>query len=172
MKEEVDTEEWRLWVAPGAARAQMQIGDRDIDVRFKGSIWWSTGWAEEPTSNLSQPNGEHGKGPGASLINTGTYGSRLHISDVSESSFIGRDALIVRAVPSWDETEPPEQNELYELLACDPDELVVTIDSERGVLLRSEESIDGVVYRIVEMTSVEFDIEIPDAVFTLGMPTG
>jgi outer membrane lipoprotein-sorting protein len=61
---------------------------------------------------------------------------------------------------------------MHRLLIGDPDELLLTVDAQRGVLLRTEARLAGTSYRIVEMDEVSFDEEFGPEVFAIHPPEG
>ena len=60
-----------------------------------------------------------------------------------------------------------DRNDLHSLVIGDPDDLLLTVDRQRGVLFRTEARFQGAVYRIVEMTEVDFDEDLPPETFEI-----
>jgi hypothetical protein len=161
---------WRLWIAPGLARAQFQVGGDTVDVVFNGPTWWSVGHGVART-NAGQVQHRHGKGWGEALVETRRYIPFLEFHEIERDSVDGRDVLVVRAAPIWSDDFEAQQV-LHALIIGDPDEVLLTIDTERGILLQTEARLDSVTYRVVQVTTISFDEELAPEVFKIDPPAG
>jgi hypothetical protein len=164
------TESWRLWVAPGHKRAHYLVGGEVVDVVFEGATWWSVG-RNGALTNAGRENHGHGSGWGAALIDTRAYVRFLEVREVERATFLGRDVKVVRATPLWDEAFKA-RIALHALVLGAGDDLVLTIDAERGVILRAESRLEGEPYRVLEVTAIGFDEELAEDTFTLRAPAG
>jgi hypothetical protein len=54
----------------------------------------------------------------------------------------------------------------------DPDDVLLTVDAQRGVRLRTEARIATVAYRVVEMNEVSFDEAFAPGVVEIKLPEG
>ncbi len=154
--EPVEHEEiWSLWVTPEMRRAKFQVGDGTVDVVIKGSTFWSNGFGRSFT-NGDKKNHGHGQGDGQNLIRTTEYCGLLHVVEVSRGMRIGRDTIDAKATILEDE-DPERGQGVHGLTIGDADFLELSIDRERGVVLSASSWMGGAIYRIVEMTKVEFD---------------
>ena len=163
-----------MWCAPERTRAQFQVGLDLIDVVFLGSTWWSVGHGMA-TTNAGHGRHGHGMGCGEALIRPRRYIPFLDLQEVAEDSWHGRKAFLARAIPVWgDEVRQQFESRrvMHRLLIGDPDELLLTVDAQRGVLLRTEARLAGTSYRIVEMDEVSFDEEFGPEVFAIHPPEG
>jgi hypothetical protein len=162
---EESEESWQLWMAPPWRRAQFRVGLDTVDVVFRDSTWWSNGHGVS-TTNGGAPNQQHGEGYGPYLIRTADWVSRLHVESVLTGTWLGRETLDTRATIRTGEfirgLDP-----LHGLVVGDPDDLLLSIDHERGVVLRTEARLQGATYRIVEMTQVAFDKDFPPETFEI-----
>jgi hypothetical protein len=167
-------EPWKLWCAPERSRAQFHVEGDLVDVVFLGATWWSVGhgWAR---TNAGSDRYHHGMGDGERLIRTRPYIPFLDFHEVVDGTWRERSAFLVRATPVWGESLHglyAADQVLHGLLIGDPDEILLTVDAERGVLLRTEARLEGMPYRIVEMEEVFFDEEFGQEVFTIQLPSG
>jgi hypothetical protein len=160
---------WRLWVALPWKRAQYPVENDMVDVVFHGSTWWSNGHGESKTNDGVQ-NSEHGFGYGADLIRTADYVPLINVGPVTTGTWLGRATLDARV--SVRDMDNFERFPLHGLIIGDADEVRLSADEERGVLLRSEALLHGTSYRIVEMTEVNFDEDMPAETFTIEPTTG
>jgi hypothetical protein len=154
--EPVDHEEtWCLWATPEKRRAKFKVGDELVDVVIEGSTFWSNGHGRSITNGGRADYG-HGQGDGQNLIRTSEYASVLHVVELSEGMRIGRHTIDVR-VTIVDDQDPHRVPVLHGLTIGDAEVLELSVDRERGVVLSASSKFQGVIYRIVEITEVEFD---------------
>jgi hypothetical protein len=164
------TESWKLWISPRFTRAQFPVGRDVVDVVYEGSTWRSVSNGRART-NSGDASHSHGLGWGEDLIRTRRYIPFLEFQEIQEVVFNGRDAIVAEAVPGWTE-EFESGRVLHGLVIGDPDKVALTVDADRGVILRTEARLGGVPYRTVEMTDVRFDEEFEADAFTINPPSG
>lgn len=153
-----DTEKpWRLWIAPPWTRAQFMGGGAMVDVVFHGSRWWSNIDGASIT-NGGRDNCGHGEGSGIYLIRTARYPSLLQVHETRLGTWLDRATIETLVTP---------RNDINGLMIGDADDLLVSVDRERGVLLRVISRFNGSAYRIIEMTDVGFDEEFPPSTFEI-----
>lgn len=154
--EPVDHEEtWRLWATPEKRRAKFEVGNELVDVVIEGSTFWSNGHGRSIT-NGGKANYGHGQGDGQNLIRTAKYAGLLHVVELSEGMRIGRHTIEAR-VTIVDNEDPHRVPVLHGLTIGDAEVLELSVDRERGVVLCASSQFQGAIYRIVEITEVEFD---------------
>jgi len=154
--EPVEHEEiWSLWVTPERRRARFRVGDGTVDVVIEGSTFWSNGLGRSFTNGGNSDHG-HGQGDGQNLIRTTEYCGLLHVEELARGMRIGRDTIDAKVTILEDE-DPERGQGVHGLAIGDADYLELSIDRERGVVLSASSWIRGDIYRVVEMTKVEFD---------------
>jgi hypothetical protein len=124
-------------------------------VVFHDKTWWSNGLGRSLTNGGSVNHG-HGDGWGSDLIRTAEYVSLLEIVDVRVGSWLERPTLELEAKIRYPSNSHGEQG-VHGLVIGDPDDLRLSVDAERGVILRSRSWFGGMLYRTLEMTEVAFD---------------
>jgi hypothetical protein len=162
----VDHEEtWSLWVTPESRRAKFEVGDRRVDVVIEGSTFWSNGLGRSFTNGGSK-NHSHGQGDGRNLIRTQEYSRLLQIVELAEGTQIERQTIDAKVIISKSE-DPDLGPVLHGLTIGDADFLELRVDRERGVVLSASSWFQGVIYRIVEVTKVEFDLNFDKNAFRI-----
>jgi hypothetical protein len=162
----VDHEEkWRLWVSPERRRAKFHVGDDLVDVVIEGSTFWSNGHGRSIT-NEGRKNYSHGQGDGQNLIRTQEFAGLLQVVEISEGMQIGRHTINAKVI-ILDKEDPELGPGLHGLTIGDADFLELRVDRERGVVLSASSWLEGVVYRILEVTKVEFDPDFAEDAFTI-----
>ncbi len=159
-------EPWRLWIADDWRRANFVAGGSEVDVVFHGAEWWSNGHGTSRT-NGGAPNYGHGQGPGQHLVDTAEYPPLIGVTNVAVGSLLRRETLDVMATAR---RELPRRRGLglHGLVIGDVDEIELSVDRERGVILRATSWFGGSPCRIIEMTEVTFDEELPVATFEIA----
>jgi outer membrane lipoprotein-sorting protein len=76
----------------------------------------------------------------------------------------GKDALLMKAKWIGEGHAPTKWKSI--------DDYRLIVDSERGILLRCEGIVDDQPAVVVEASSIEFDLPIPDSIFSFEPPTG
>jgi len=164
--EPVDHEEtWSLWVTPERRRAKFEVGDHPVDVVIEGSTFWSNGLGRSFTNGGKENHG-HGQGDGQNLIRTAEYAGLLHVVELAEGMSIGRHTIDAK-VTILDDEDPERGRGLHGLTIGDADFLELSVDRERGVVLSASSWLQGAIYRILEMTKVEFDPNFASDVFKI-----
>ncbi|MFI5035858.1 MAG: hypothetical protein ACHQFZ_06600 [Acidimicrobiales bacterium] len=158
-------ETWCLWVTPDVRRAKFEVGGEIIDVVIEGSTFWSNGHGRSITNGGKQNVG-HGQGDGENLIRTPDYCRLLHVEGVSEGTRLGRHTIEAKT-SIGDDTDPFRGRGLHGLTTGAPELLELSVDRERGVVLSASSWFSGMIYRVVEMTEVEFDPEFAPEVFRI-----
>jgi hypothetical protein len=154
--EPLDREEtWRLWAAPGKRRAQFEVGQELVDVVIEGSTFWSNGRGRSIT-NGGNTNHGHGQGDGHHLIRTAEYTGLLQVIELSDGVRTGRPTIEAK-VTTLDREHRRRGRGLHGLTIGDPEVLRLSIDRERGVVLKASSRFQGAIYRSVEVTAVEYD---------------
>jgi|GEM_PF-4293939 len=148
-------ETWSLWATPEKRRAKFKVGDGLIDVVIEGSTFWSNGWGRSFT-NGGRANYGHGQGDGQDLLRTAEYAGQLHVAELSEGMRIGRRTIEAK-VTILDVEDPDRGIGLHGLTIGDAEFLKLSVDRERGVVLSASSWFQDAIYRIVEITKVEFD---------------
>lgn len=148
-------ERWRLWIAGTWRRAIFSAGRSDVDVVFSGPTWWSNGHGISRTKGGSL-NNRHGEGPGEHLVSTAEYPALIEIGSATVGSRIGRETLDVKATIRHGLSRRRGRG-LHGLVIGDAEEIHMSIDRERGVILLAESWFKRQPYRILEMESVAFD---------------
>jgi hypothetical protein len=152
--DEID-EQWRIWIAAPWKRAMFAAGRSEVDVVFHHSTWWSNGHGISRTNGGSLNLG-HGEGPGEHLVNTAEYSPLIEIEGVVAGVRLCRETLdakvsIRRGLPRR------RGRGLHGLVIGDADEVLLSIDRERGVILYAGSWFRGSLYRVLEISDVGFD---------------
>jgi hypothetical protein len=158
-------ETWRLWAAPGKRRAKFEVGSEPVDVVIEGSTFWSNGHGRSIT-NGGEANHSHGQGDGHNLIRTAEYAHLLHVVDLSDGTRIGRHTIDAKTTTVNTEHHEPGPG-LHGLTIGDPEFLEMSVDRDRGVVLRASSWFQGAIYRVVEIAEVEFDPHFDPDVFEI-----
>ena len=57
-------------------------------------------------------------------------------------------------------------------LGVGADDYMLSIDAERGILLRTEARVREEPFTVIEMTEAEFDVDLPPETFKIDLPNG
>ncbi len=95
--------------------------------------------------------------------------SRMWLTPIERTMWLGRKVVKVRGEPVRPDGRWADNAE--KLLWRDGDEYELLIDTERGTLLRMTCRLDGEETSVDEVTSIEFDCDLRDTLFTL-VPEG
>jgi hypothetical protein len=165
----IDRERWSLWQEkPDRLRAEFEVEDGTVTVVIVGDTWWSWSPTRGTKTNAGDPHYSHGIGAGQALIDPSSILPAVELQIVSRDAFIGRPSVNVIATPSFIDVYDEESIDLRIAthgLGSGADEYLLSVDAERGVLLRSEARIDGQPFRILAMESVAFDAPFAEDVF-------
>jgi hypothetical protein len=160
--DEID-EPWRIWIAGPWKRAIFTVGPSEVDVVFHGSTWWSNG-PEISSTNGGSLNIGHGEGPGEHLVSTAEYPALIEVHEVTTGTRLGRQTLEAKA--GIRHGLPHRRGRgLHGLVIGDADEVLLSIDRERGVILYAASWFRGSIYRVLEMNEVSFDEELRPGAF-------
>jgi hypothetical protein len=157
-KPEVSEEGWTLWLAPPWKRAHFMIGSDVVDVVVHDERWWSNSHGESRSSV-----GRHGLGWGENLVRTSDFVELLDFVEATEETHIGRPAMDVWATMRHDERRRGPG--LHGLILGDADRVRLIIDCERGVILRTEAWFQESLYRILEISEVQYDLNFGPEIF-------
>jgi hypothetical protein len=149
---------WSLRITPERRRATFDVGGELVDVVIEGSTFWSNGRGRSFT-NEGNVHHSHGQGDGENLIRTRDYARLLRVVNVSAGETLGRHTVDA-TVRVLDDEGPDRGMGLHGLTIGDVETLALSVDRERGVILRATSWFDDAVYRIVEATSIAFDIPL------------
>jgi hypothetical protein len=159
-------ERWQLWLAGTWKRAVFAVGRADVDVVFHGTTWWSNGDGISRT-NGGTPNYGHGEGPGEHLVSTAGYPALIEVGTATGGSRIGRETLDVNATIRRGLPRRRGRG-LHGLVIGEADEILISIDRERGVILFAESWFKGMPYRILEVERVAFDEQLRPETFEIA----
>jgi hypothetical protein len=174
--EEGETE-WKLWVErPDRIRAEFGVVDDWITAVFRGDTWWSWAPSRGARTNGGRHNVGHGRGPGWALVDAAAIPALLSLSVVDTGRFLNRETIRVRGVPQKAAAiEAPlallRDHPLVEL-GMGADEYGLTVDRTTGVLLRSEASVFGQPFKIIEALDFVVDEVLSAETFALNLPAG
>jgi len=152
---------WRSWSqAPDSLRVEFAIGDEKVTAWFSGRTWWSWSPSHGARTNDGRDNVGHGKGPGEVLVSPARIAHVLDFELLDALSFLARPAYRLRA-------RPFSRGDLdLNALGRGADEYDLVVDAGTGFLLRAEARLGPRPFRVLEMTEVVVDAEIPIDVFT------
>jgi hypothetical protein len=136
-----------------------------VDVVFRDSTWWSNGNGFSRTNGASAKAG-HGMGWSRDLLRTSDYTALIDITAVSAGVCIGRPTVEL-AVTIRHDRHGFRGPGVHGLVIGDPDQLQLSVDEERGVILRTQAWIEDRLYRMVEMTEVAFDERLSSDTFAI-----
>jgi hypothetical protein len=116
------------------------------------------------------------QGPGWALVDAAAIPALLSLSVVDTGRFLNRETIRVRGVPQKAAAiEAPlallRDHPLVEL-GMGADEYVLTVDRTTGVLLRSEASVFGQPFKIIEALDFVVDEVLSAETFVLNLPAG
>ncbi len=160
-------ETWRWWSEePDRLRVEFAVGDEMVTAWFQGTTWWDWSPSEGPRTNEGLGSVRHGKGPGEVLISPARAARALDFELLGELRFLARPAHRLRA-----RSFTRGDFDLH-ALGLGADEYEFVVDAERGFLLRAEARLEAKPFRVLEMTEVAVDTELPASVFTPQAPEG
>jgi outer membrane lipoprotein-sorting protein len=164
-------ERWRLWIERGGrTRAEFSMGNETVSVVFDGPTWWSWSPHAGGMTNRGATNHGHGSGPAGTLINPTALMGALRLELLGKDTLLGRDVFRVRGLPRA-RLGNEHENALHEL-GIGADDYLLSVDAERGVVLRSEARFRDQPFTVIEMTEVAFDADLPAETFTVVLPEG
>ena len=160
-------ETWRWWSEePDRLKVEFAVGDETVTAWFRGSTWWSWSRSQGAMTNDGRENAGHGTGPGEVLVSPARAARVLDFELLGAVTFLARPAVRMRARPlSLGDFD-------LHALGSGADEYELVVDAERGFLLRAEARLAAKPFRVVEMTGVVVDADLPSGVFTPEAPDG
>ena len=156
---------WQLWVRqPDRSRVEFGAvhGARVTEITSADRTWMRL---PDGRSHIQQrqPSGGPAFGPASCLVQTRAIPGAFNLEVAATDDVVGRACVAVRARPVVVNETPPGPG--FHPLLQGADEVRLTVDAERGVVLRVEALLDGVVFYRNAMTAVRFDEDLPDEVF-------
>lgn len=175
---------WRLWlVPPGRGRAEFALGTEMLTVVVDGDRWWS--WSPLLGPRAGGTSMKVAMGPGLTLVEPRRLLPWLEgLTTVGRRNVAGREGIAVQARPVDPEVRGRLQDEEIETMRgvsadlplCElgegADDYELVVDSEIGVLLRSEARLDRQAFRIIEVDELAFDESIDAGLLRLHPPHG
>jgi hypothetical protein len=157
---------WTLWLAPPWKRATFTVATETVDVVFHGTTWWGNSRGVSLSNECpDRARSKHGLGDGEDLVRTRDYVSRLEVREIRVGSWIDRPTLDVGARAVHHSGD--RGRGLHGLIIGDADRIDLSVDRERGVLLRAASWFEGSMYRTVEALYVAFDETFPSDAFEI-----
>jgi hypothetical protein len=127
---------WRLWMEHGGRmRSESSVGSEPLTVVFDGPAWWSWSPHAGGMTNSGVTNHGHGFGPAETLVDAAALLSALRLQFLGTDTLLGRDVFRIRGLPRARTSYQPDYG-LHEL-GVGADEYILSVDSERGLLLCS-----------------------------------
>jgi hypothetical protein len=156
---------WRLWVSqPGRARAEFGMPHRrQMTVIADGGRVWTSSPAGGGRSDEAGAEVLSRLGPAGRLLETAALTAILDLEVVDESTVVGRPAIVVRGRPRHD--GPPRS--WSEAMTFGADEVELTVDADRGVLLATESRYGGAPFLRLSVDAIAFDEDLADDLFEL-----
>jgi outer membrane lipoprotein-sorting protein len=121
-------------------------------------------------TNSGATNHGHGFGPAETLVDAAALLSALRLQFLGADTLLGRDVFRIRGVPRA-RTGHQTDGGLHEL-GVGADDYMLSVDAERGMLLRTEARLREQPLIVIEMTEVEFDVDLPPETFKIDLPNG
>jgi hypothetical protein len=170
-------EVWRwCWQAPDRLRVEFAVGIEIVTAWFNGATWWSWSPSQGARTNEGREGHGHGKGPGEVLLSPARVAHVLDFEQSGHLVFLGRRAygLTARPFAAGDHDLERRLRGDFDLSALGrgAEDYEFVVDAERGFLLRSEARFGGRPFRVLEMTDLVVDADIPEEVFTPEAPDG
>ncbi len=157
-EEEVDT--WRAWVQPpDRTKVQFVVGDETVTAVFHGDTWWSWSPSRGGLTNGGRPHKYHGRGPAEVMISPAGVLPGLQLELLGRTTALSLRACRLRAVPV-----AANDFSLHDL-GKGADEYDLVVDAERGFLLRVEARLEGKPFRVLEVTELSVDNDLPAETF-------
>lgn len=161
------TERWRLWIEqPDRRRVEFLVGQQTVTAVWLGDTWWSWSPSQGAMTNNGQTNHSHGKGPSEAIIETPALLGALTFEVLGRAQLLDREVLKAIATPRL----LPMPSMALHGLGSGADDYVLSVDAERGVVLRSEARLRGKPFKVIEITEIDFDPPLPAATFAPPTP--
>lgn len=154
----------------GRTRSESSVGSEPLTVVFDGPTWWSWSPHAGGMTNSGVANHGHGFGPAQTLVDGVALVSALRLQFLGSDTLLGRDVVRIRGLPRARANQQPDYG-LHEL-GAGADDYTLSVDAERGVLLRTEARLREQPFIVIEMTEVEFDVVLPPETFIVDLHHG
>lgn len=151
---------WSLWLDPPRFRTDFggPHGSRMLIIGDGRRVAFSNPATDLLRVSDQREDNPH-VGPPTELLRTTSLPSVLHLDVQGRRRVLDRDAYMVRGRPRHQrEADGPRA-------FMGADEVELTLDAERGILLSVEQRLDGAPFRRVTMTTVAFDEDLEPALF-------
>jgi hypothetical protein len=161
---------WRVWMEQGGrSRSESSSRDMSFIVVHDGPTWWSWSSYTGAMTNNGSENHHHGLGPMEVLFDARGLLNALRLESLGRDRLLGREVVRVRGLP-----RPPAYGPEFGLhdLGVGADDYVLAIDAQTGVVLSAQARLRELPFIVIEMTEVEFDIDLPPETFTIDLPEG
>jgi hypothetical protein len=157
------TEKWRIWLSkPDKLRTDFQVGDDIVSAVMIGDHWWS--WSPHGLrTNNGDPSSSHGVGPAEGLLEPSRHLASLELQSTGHATFRSRSAFVVTARPRRE--HELESDLTLHLFGTGADLYKLVVDSEVGILLRSEADFQGQPFRVIEVDEIGVNEPADDATF-------
>jgi outer membrane lipoprotein-sorting protein len=157
------TTELRLWAAAdGRRRIERESAQGSYSFVFDGNRCWT----HTPEFGAIVHESRTMRDEVDEILNSRALIDALMLSVIGTDSFAGRPALSVRGRPRSAGTVHAA------LIPPGVDEVTLLVDSERGIVLRSEAFLDGEPVRRLDIAEVAYDEEVTPATFVYEAPPG
>ncbi|MFN8188284.1 MAG: hypothetical protein U0R69_14540 [Gaiellales bacterium] len=162
----------RIWFElPDRARSETEHVYRSHTSRstvvIQGDTWWSLQDGEAAT-NAGDPRHQHGLGSSVQLLAPTTWAlASSTLVPLGATTVAGRPCLRAEVRP-----QPWSVLSDYQFAVVDGAGQEIDVDSERGVVLRHTQLLDGEPYAIEEFTEIVFDEALDPALFRFEPPPG
>ena len=162
---------WRVWMEQGGrVRSESSSRDMSFIVVVDGPTWWSWSSLSGGMTNKGSGQHQHGLGPMEVLFDTRGVLNALRLESLGRDRLLGREVVRVRGLPL---TRPRYGGELVlHDLGVGADDYLLAIDAHTGVVLSAAARLRELPFIVIEMTEVEFDIDLPAETFTIDLPEG
>lgn len=164
-------ETWRWWSqAPESTRVEFAFGVETLTAWFRGTTWWSWSPSQGARTNEGHEDMGHGKGPGEILVSPAPLAQVLDLGPLGRHTFLDRQAYRLRARPLSRGRARNLADATLHSLGRGADEYDLVVDAERGFLLRAAAKLNRKPFRVLEMTEVVVDGDLPAGVFMPQAP--
>ena len=121
---------------------------------FKRDRWWSRS-ARGFLSNDGDPSAGHGMGPGEALLDPARHLTHMRVVSTSPASFLSRPVSLMVSEPHL--SEGADSVFALHALGAGADRYELIIDTEAGVLVRTEARLEGRPFRVIEVDDLAVD---------------
>lgn len=163
-------DDWRLWME-GQSRVRLERSSSSgpVTLVIDRPWWWSWSPYLGARTNGGATNHTLGAGPPVAMVDTSALLTAMQLQVLESDVLLGRRVFRVRGVARPAPEHGP--NGFHEL-GVDADDYVMSVDAERGILLRCEARLRELPFLVNEMIEIDFDVDLPDGIFTIDLPEG